>query len=214
MNGEWRITNAPEFTFRMLNQYDFGKVYRAQDLYFFDSTDQVLVPDAVFVPAGTSPTSLVRNLVSALLNNPQPQWLQSQSSQTPPAGTAFPAHTKILGVTVDGATATVNLGGPAASATAGTRQQMATQLVWTLTGQTASRRTRTPPNIQAVQMEINGKPWSPSAAICPDSGARARARRRSCRCTGARTPTRPPRPRRSTTPPAGRPGSGARRSRR
>jgi len=97
VNGEWRITNAPEFTFRMLNQDDFGKVYRAQDLYFFDSTDQVLVPDAVFVPAGTSPTSLVENLVSALLNNPQPQWLQSQSSQTPPAGTAFPAHTKILG---------------------------------------------------------------------------------------------------------------------
>jgi hypothetical protein len=157
----------------MLNQYDFGKVYRAQDLYFFDSTDQVLVPDAVFVPAGTSPTSLVENLVSALLNNPQPQWLQSQSSQTPPAGTAFPAHTKILGVTVDGATATVNLGVPAASATAGTREQMATQLVWTLTGQNGAGQpgTGTPPNIQAVQMEINGKPWSPSAAICPDSGA-------------------------------------------
>src|SRR5690348_2733105 len=172
VNGEWRITNAPEFTFRMLNQYDFGKVYRAQDLYFFDSTDQVLVPDAVFVPAGTSPTSLVGNLVSALLNNPQPQWLQSQNSQTPPAGTAFPAHTKILGVTVDGATATVNLGGPAASATAGIRQQMATQLVWTLTGQNGAgpSGTGTPPNIQAVQMEINGKPWSPSAAICPGTG--------------------------------------------
>jgi hypothetical protein len=173
VNGEWRITNAPEFTFRMLNQTDFGKVYRAQDLYFFDSTGQVLVPDAVFVPAGTSPTSLVENLVSALLNNPQPQWLQAQGSQTPPAGTAFPAHTNIVGVTVDGTTATVNLGGPAASATAEVRQQMATQLVWTLTGQngTGQPGTGIPPNIQAVQMEINGKPWSPSAAVCPGPGA-------------------------------------------
>jgi hypothetical protein len=173
VNGEWRITNAPEFTFRMLTQPDFGKVYRAQDLYFFDSTGQVLVPDAVFVPAGTSPTSLVGNLVNALLNNPQPEWLQSQGSPSPPAGTAFPPRTKVLGVAVDGTTATVNLGGPAANATAETRRQMATQLVWTLTGQTATGQPGTgiPPNIQAVQMEINGKPWSPSAAICPGTGA-------------------------------------------
>lgn len=173
VNGEWRITNAPEFTFRMLTQPDFGKVYRAQDLYFFDSTGQVLVPDAVFVPAGTSPTSLVGNLVNALLNNPQPEWLQSQGSPSPPAGTAFPPRTKVLGVAVDGTTATVNLGGPAANATAETRQQMATQLVWTLTGQTAAGQSGTgiPSNIQAVQMEINGKPWSPSAAICPGTGA-------------------------------------------
>ena len=173
VNGEWRITNAPEFSFRMLTEPDFVKVYRAQDLYFFDSTSQVLVPDAVFVPAGTSPNSLVGNLVTALLNNPQPEWLQSQGNPSPPAGTAFPAHTKLLGVAVDGSTATVNLGGPVASATAETRQLMATQLVWTLIGQTATGQpgTGTPPNIQAVQMEINGKPWSPSAAICPGTGA-------------------------------------------
>ena len=48
----------------MLTQPDFAKVYRPQDLYFFDPTGQVLVPDAVFVPAGTSPTSLVTNLVT------------------------------------------------------------------------------------------------------------------------------------------------------
>jgi hypothetical protein len=173
VNGEWRITNAPEFTYRMLTQSDFGKVYRAQDLYFFDSTGQVLVPDAVFVPAGTSPTSLVGNLVNALLNNPQPEWLKSQGSPSPPASTAFPPRTKVLGVAVDGTTATVNLGGPAANATAETRQQMVTQLVWTLTSQTATGQPGTPPDIQAVQMEINGKPWSPSpgAAICPATGA-------------------------------------------
>jgi hypothetical protein len=175
VNGEWRITNAPEFGFRMMTQADFVKVYRAQDLYFFDPTDQVLVPDAVFVPAGTSPTSLVSNLVNALLNNPQhnpqPVWLQAQSGQTPPVATAFPLHTKLNNVMVDGSTATVDLGGAAVSTTPAQRQLMATQLVWTLTGQTPNRpNVQNPPNIQAVQMEINGKPWTSSTAACPATG--------------------------------------------
>ncbi len=54
----------------MLTEPDFAQVYKPQDLYFFDSTGQVLVPDAVFVPTGTSPTSLVRNLVGALVKAP------------------------------------------------------------------------------------------------------------------------------------------------
>src|SRR5919201_162789 len=53
---QWLITNPPRI--RMLAEPDFAKVYKPQDLYFFDSTGQVLVPDAVFVPAGTSPASL------------------------------------------------------------------------------------------------------------------------------------------------------------
>jgi hypothetical protein len=165
VDDQWRITNAPDFSFRMLTQPDFVRVYRAQDLYFFDPTGQVLVPDAVFVPAGTSPNSLVGNLVNALLINPQPNWLQAQGSQTPPAVTAFPPHSKLNDVTVDGSTATVDLGGAAASATPAQRQLMATQLVWTLTGQAGS-----PPDIQAVQMEIDGKPWTPATAACPATG--------------------------------------------
>jgi hypothetical protein len=171
VNGEWRITNAPDFGFRMMTQADFVKVYRAQDLYFFDPTDQVLVPDAVFVPAGTSPNSLVGNLVNALLITPQPKWLQAPGSPTPPAVTAFPPHTKLNNVMVDGSTATVDLGGAAASTTSAQRQLMATQLVWTLTGQAPNLpNVQSPPNIQAVQMEINGKPWTSSTAACPDSG--------------------------------------------
>ena len=68
VNGQWRITNPPQF--RMLTEPDFSQVYKPQDLYFFDSTGQVLVPDAVFVPTGTSPTTLVTNLVGALLEEP------------------------------------------------------------------------------------------------------------------------------------------------
>ena len=69
--------------FRMLTEPDFAQVYKPQDLYFFDSTGQVLVPDAVFVPTGTSPTSLATNLVTALLANPQPVWLQTGQPHPP-----------------------------------------------------------------------------------------------------------------------------------
>jgi len=167
---EWRITNPPES--RLLTEPDFAQVYKPQDLYFFDSNGQVLVPAAVFVPAGTSPTSLATNLVRALLNNPQPKWLQSQVNPTPPAVTAFPVHSTAanVNVTVDGTTATVNLTGAAASGGPVVREQMATQLVWTLTGQPGS-----PPNIQAVQLEFNGKTWTPPSPPCPAAGGQSTA---------------------------------------
>ena len=165
---QWRITNPPKN--RMLTEPDFAQVYKPQDLYFLDSTGQVLVPDAVFVPTGTSSASLATNLVRALLNNPQPKWLQG--NPTPPAVTAFPLHStaKNIGVTVDGTTATVNLTGAAASASPADRELMATQLVWTLTGQPGS-----PPDIQAVQLEFNGKPWTPSSPPCLEAGAQSPA---------------------------------------
>jgi Lipoprotein LpqB beta-propeller domain/Sporulation and spore germination len=167
---QWRITNPPKS--RLLTEPDFAQVYKPQDLYFFDSNGQVLVPAAVFVPAGTSPTSLATNLVRALLNNPQPTWLRSQGDSTPPAVTAFPVHStaKNVNVTVDGTTATVNLTGAAASAGPAVREQMATQLVWTLTGKPGS-----PPNIQAVQLEFNGKTWTPPSPPCPGSSGQSTA---------------------------------------
>jgi Lipoprotein LpqB beta-propeller domain/Sporulation and spore germination len=163
---QWRITNPPKN--RILTEPDFAQVYKPQDLYFLDSTGEVLVPDAVFVPTGTSSASLATNLVRALLNNPQPKWLQG--SPTPPAVTAFPPQStaKNIDVTVDGPTATVNLTGTAARASPADRALMATQLVWTLTGQPGS-----PPNIQAVQLEFNGKPWTPSSPPCPGVAAQS-----------------------------------------
>lgn len=156
VNGQWRITNPPNF--RMLTESDFQQVYKPQDLYFFDPGGQVLVPDAVFVPAASPSSSLVNNLVQALLNNPQPEWLKNGT--TPPAVTEFPAGTKILSVAVYGTTATVNLGGAASSTSYTTRQQISAELVWTLTGPQSSLP------IQAVQLEINGTPWIPSHAPC------------------------------------------------
>jgi len=163
---QWRIVHPPKN--RMLTEPDFAQVYKPQDLYFFDSTGEVLVPDAVFVPTGTSSASLATNLVTALLANPQPDWLRNQGNTTPPAVTEFPPHSTAsnIDVTVDGTTATVNLTGAAASAGPVARQQMAAQLVWTLTGQPGSG----PPNIQAVQLEFNGKPWTPGITSPPCPG--------------------------------------------
>lgn len=167
VNGRWRITNPPQF--RMLTEPDFSQVYKPQDLYFFDPNGQVLVPDAVFVPAGTSSASLVTNLVRALLNNPQTRWLQNDDNPISPAVTEFPPHTTIS-VAVDGPTATVNLGGAAARADSTTREEIAAQLVWTLTGQQQSAL-----NIQAVQLEIDGQPWTPRAAPCPGGGGQSQS---------------------------------------
>jgi Lipoprotein LpqB beta-propeller domain/Sporulation and spore germination len=168
---QWRITNPPQN--RILTEPDFAQVYKPQDLYFFDSTGQVLVPDAVFVPTGTSTTSLATNLVTALLANPQPVWLQNQGSSTPPAITAFPPHSSArdIDVTVDGTTATVNLTGAAASGGPVVRHQMAAQLVWTLTGQPG--KPGNPPDIQAVQLEFNGKPWTPGTPPCPGTSGQS-----------------------------------------
>ena len=158
VGGEWRIANPPSY--RLLKQSDFSEVYRPQDLYFFDSTGQVLVPDSVFVPSGgTSPTSLVTSLVQALLDDPQTPWLKNGNN--PPAITAFPSGTKVY-VTVDGTTATVNLTGNASEFTTSVLRQISAQLVWTLTGQQPG-----PPNIQAVQLVVNGKLWTPAALPCP-----------------------------------------------
>jgi len=165
VDGQWRITNPPPNN-RVLNESDFSEVYKPQDLYFFDSTEAVLVPDSVFVPSsGTSPQSLVNNLVQALLSNPQSRWLQEETNNKPPAVTEIPGGPGVTkaGVTIDGTTATVNLQGPAiARASNTTLGQISAQLVWTLTGQSPG-----PPNIQAVQLEVNGKLWTPPSAPCP-----------------------------------------------
>lgn len=169
VDGQWRIVDPPSG--RMLTEPDFAQIYKPQDLYFFDPGGEVLVPDAVFVPAGTSPGSLVTNLVRALLSGPRTPWLQGAGGGAPaPAVTGFPGGTtpKEVSVNVDGSTATVNLLGPAANASAAQLEEISAQLVWTLTGQQQSQ-----PDIQAVQLERNGRPWTPAGPPCPGAGGQS-----------------------------------------
>jgi hypothetical protein len=154
VGGQWRITNPPNN--RMLTTGVFPLFYKAQDLYFVGPQDDVLVPDSVFVPLGATVSDLVDNLVTALADGPKTPWLEGA------ADTELPADTTVLSVTTAGSTVTVNLGGQVARASAKQLGLFSAQLVWTLTGSSAS-----PQNIQSVVLERNGQPWTPSTPPCP-----------------------------------------------
>jgi len=171
VDGQWRIANPPKF--RLLDVSQFEDYYKAQDLYFVNPSitvgaqDQALVPDSVFVPVGTLATDLATNLVNALIPSTGSQpgentWLQG-------AVTTFPATAKFISVQLAGTTAVVNLGG-LNGATRTEREQVSAQLAWTL----ATPRGPGPPSaIQSVELELNGKPWTPPKSICGVSQIRS-----------------------------------------
>jgi hypothetical protein len=167
VDNQWRISNPPP-SYRLTTATDFPQDYQAQDLYFLPASgpqDQgqgqgqgpMLVPDSVFVPKGTPLPVLLRNLVSALAQGPGTTWLQGAASS------AFPAGTKILDVVQYGATVLVDLGGTAVSASQGTLKDVSAQLLWTLAGPSASV-----PTVQSVELELDGRPWSPQSPPCPN----------------------------------------------
>jgi hypothetical protein len=155
VDGQWRISNPPGY--RMLTASEFPLYYQAQDLYFFDPDDQVLVPDSVFVPLDIPPLALVKNLVEALILGPKTAWLQDATDTD-----VFPAGTTVLGAQLSGTEAVVNLGGAIASARPHVRAQVSAQLVWTLTGLPVGPSS----SIQSVELEINGTAWTPSVSLC------------------------------------------------
>jgi hypothetical protein len=156
VDGQWRITDPPGY--RMLPISDFPLFYKAQDLYFFDPQDQVLVPDSVFVPLGATVSQLLTGLVNSLTAGPKTPWLADATVTGLPPGTSVQQQ-----VTNDGSTATVNLTvGKTVKPSPKQLELFAAQLVWTLTAPAGS-----PPNIQSVVLELNGKPWTPPSAPCP-----------------------------------------------
>jgi Lipoprotein LpqB beta-propeller domain/Sporulation and spore germination len=158
VGGQWRIMNPPDY--RMLLVEDFSLFYKAEDLYFFDSGGHVLIPDSVFVPLGVTSSQLLDNLVSALSEGPKTPWLENAADTEFPAG-ANGDNDDVLSVSPEGTYVTVNLGGPVAR-DAKQLPLIAAQLVWTLTGSPASSL----PNIQSVELEINGQPWTPREPPC------------------------------------------------
>lgn len=162
VNGQWRIANPPAI--RLMTMPEFYQNYKPQDLYFINpnSPAPVLVPDSVFVPQQTSPTTLAINLVTALLQGPKTTWLHD-------ATTSFPSGALLLNITLAGDTAVVNLGGTLARASAQSLEQVSAQLLWTLATPQASVSSP----IQAVQLEINGQAWIPPEKICGNTQSRS-----------------------------------------
>jgi Lipoprotein LpqB beta-propeller domain/Sporulation and spore germination len=137
---QWRISTPPPSL--LLTQDAFQRVYQPRNLYFLAGSGQTLVPDPVFVPEPDTTTDLAFGLATALLQNPI-GWLGGA------AVTGFPAKSAVVGVKINGPNAIVDLGGKAA-ASPRDQEQMAAQLAWTLaSGQTS---------IQAVELEVNGRP--------------------------------------------------------
>jgi hypothetical protein len=158
VDGQWRISRLPANL--LLTESDFSRVYQPRDLYFFDPAKKVLVPEPVFVPLEATRTDLVNGLVNALASGPG-DWLSGATT------TAFPPGTKLLtDVTLDGSTATVNLGGAAAKASAVILQEICAQLLWTLAGSSQYQ-----PSIQSVALEINNQPRTLSGSQVQSAGS-------------------------------------------
>ncbi len=148
VKGQWRIANPPHEL--LFSKTEVSRTYRSRDLFFFDPSLSVLVPDPVYVPSEATSQQLVALLVAALQQGPQ-GWLATGTR------TAFPPGTSMLGTSVTGSTATVNLGGRVATTGVQKREQMAAQLLQTLTSVPAYTQPDTAP-VQSVVFEINGKP--------------------------------------------------------
>ena len=124
VDGEWRISTPPDGL--LISDLNFRRVFRPYDIYFFDPTRQVLVPDPVYIPRATrAPATAVAR---SLLRGPT-EWL------APAVWTAFPegARLGVDSVPVDDGTATVELGPQARETSPEERAYMAAQLTWTLT---------------------------------------------------------------------------------
>lgn len=156
LNNQWRIKEAPQEL--LLTSDSFANDYQPTKLYFFDPAGKILVPDPVYVPLQAGgPRLLITGLVNDLISPPK-DWLSGGATRT-----AFPAGTKISGVTIDGPTAIINLGGTIAktskSSLTEVMQQVSSQLLWTLLSATQSEQA-----VQSVEVELDGKPWTPPKA--------------------------------------------------
>lgn len=157
VGGQWRISNPPNF--RMLSVTDFPYFYKAQDLYFMDPQNQVLVPDSVFEPMGLTVSQSLTQLVDSLTVGPKTPWLSNA------VDTKLPPHVSVQEVLNDGSTVMVNLKVPkTAEPSAKQLEFFSAQLVWTLIGPAASS---SPSAISSVVLELNGEPWTPPFAPCP-----------------------------------------------
>ncbi|RLV49895.1 hypothetical protein D9V37_08405 [Nocardioides mangrovicus] len=125
-DGQWRITDPPDEL--LVPDWFLDQRYQPYNLYYFDPSEQTLVPDRVYVPRGEqAPSQLVR----ALLNGPGP-------GLSTRVRTEFPPQTQLnLSVVVaDDGTAEIPLSGPSgdhlASLPSAKLSRAAAQLAWTL----------------------------------------------------------------------------------
>lgn len=126
VEGEWRISDAPEGKF--LARPEFDQVYQPHTLYFYNSDETYAVPDERwFVNVSERMPAVI---VEALLDGPAP-YLE------PAVTSAFPegSELQLSSVPVEGRTAVVDFtSGPVSTASPEEQQLMEHQLSLALTG--------------------------------------------------------------------------------
>ena len=152
IDGQWRISSAPNGV--VMDRFTFDQVYQAHPLYFFDSTNSMLVPDVRFFPAGASAST---RITKALLAGPS-AWLSANGA----THTAFPAGTALVAdtVPVSRGTATVDLNSAALSADPTVIRQMKQQL---------SASLQSVDNITSVTMLVDGATLNNAISSTVDS---------------------------------------------
>lgn len=140
VDGEWRITALPPGL--LLSRSDVDRAFRTYDVYFFDPTFAVLVPDPRTIPVigPALPTTLAR----ALLAGPS-DWLAPAVRTAVPQGTAL----ALDAVPVDAGVARVDLTAVVRATDDDTRRALSQQLVWTL---------RQVPDVTAIDITSGGLP--------------------------------------------------------
>ncbi len=119
VGGQWRVANPPDGLVMLVP--DFERLFDDLAAYFFDPTGQRVVPDPRYLLAGEAqPTTLVQRLV----DGPSPALGAGVDN-------ALEGVTLTRAVTLDGATATVDLAG-LGDLEPSRLSQLCAQLVWTL----------------------------------------------------------------------------------
>lgn len=123
-DGQWRITEAPDGV--VLDQDQFGTVFNAYPLSYFDPGFSFLVPDVRWFPR----TNAATRVALALVDGAPSPWLAES------VVTAFPDNVSLQqpAVPVEGGVAQVALGPAALSLDPASRNRMYTQLRASLAG--------------------------------------------------------------------------------
>lgn len=137
--GQWRVDNPPNAL--IVSASYFQNRFAEFNLYFFDPTTRVLVPDPVYIPRGEQTAT---TLVRGLLNGPGRRLAQVTR-------TAFPIHTDLdLSVVVTGSgVAEIPLSAEVLRLTAAQLSHAMVQLAWTL---------KQVPGITRVRITVAGSP--------------------------------------------------------
>lgn len=159
---QWRIAKAPNAL--VVPQLFFERTYQRAQLYFFDPTARVLVPEPTYVPRGGQ---LVGSLVRGLLRGPKPDLAGVERSFLPP-GRALALS---VPVTKTGLAEIVLKGAASGALSLHSRQLMLAQLAWTL---------RQAPSVHTFSLTIEGHPVTDGAGnsvFAVDIGAQYDPRR-------------------------------------